>query len=173
MKTGTFLILSAALLALTNCVEGPAGPQGDRGPQGLTGPAGEDGTSIKVVDSTYISSSNKLLLPINKKWFSTGIRVVMGDELLIKSSGEIVVDGSSYGPEGETAIGGLSYMLPNHSIYALFMRVGAASPVKVGRSYYGFASDSGTIEFSINSSVILDDQNLGYTIDSLTAFTAR
>jgi hypothetical protein len=146
---------------ITNCDFGPAGPQG---------PAGKD---IQIVDSIRISSNNKLKIPANKQWISSNVNVSMGDKILMKASGEITINGEVFDPNGSSGIGGLSYPLPNRPVYSLFFKIGNSDVTKAGRSYFGFANDSGEIKFFINVLNELSDSAGYFTIDSLVTYSEK
>jgi hypothetical protein len=152
--------LSVAISVIfINCITGPAGPRG------------EDGKNVEIKDSVYICSGNKLKLSANKQWISTNININIGERLLIKSSGKINISNEEFDPNGGSAIGSLSYPLSNKNVNALFFIIGESDIIKTGKSYYGFASDSGEIKFIINTMNEIPDSNGYFTIDSLVTYS--
>lgn len=97
----------------------------------------------------------------------------MGDKILIKASGEITVNSEIFDPNGSSGLGGLSYILVNRPANALFFKIGASDIIKAGRSYFGFATDSGEIKFLVNTQSELPDASGYFTIDSLVTYSEK
>ena len=134
--------------------------QGEQGPEGLVGPKGDDGKNYMTKDSIIISNANRLKIPAVKKWIKSGIQVNFGEIIILKATTNI--------PES-SGNGGLSAFLINEQINTMYMKIGVGNSgdVKVGKSYFGFAQETGEIEFGINTLDVSADSSQFYTIDSL------
>jgi hypothetical protein len=72
-----------------------------------------------------------------------------------------------------SSVGGLGFPLPNRSVNSLFFKIGTSDITKAGRSYFGFAADSGEIKFLINTLNDLSDSAGYFTIDSLATYSEK
>ena len=153
MKFKLFFVVIPAFL-FVSCF------QGEQGPQGLVGPKGNDGKNYEVKDSLIISNANRLKIPAIKNWIKSGIRVNFGEIIILRATTNI--------PESSSN-GGLSAFLVNEQINSLYMKIGVGNSghIKIGKSYFGFAQETGEIEFGINTIDVSADSSQFYSIDSL------
>jgi hypothetical protein len=124
-------------------------------------------TSNDEANILFRDTSRTLTVTAGAIWSKIGITVSMGNVLVITSSGTVVSErNGEFGPDGGSAVGGLSYLLVNQPIYAFYARIGGGAAFKIGSSYYGLAQSGGELEFAINS---MTGETISgkYVIDSL------
>jgi len=100
----------------------------------------------------FLDSSRSIVVPPDSKWHSTGCTVNMGNTIIVKASG--LVTSEEYGafePDGGTALGGLSFLMVNQPVFALFARIGDGVPFRIGSSFLGSAQQSGELHLAVNS----------------------
>jgi hypothetical protein len=103
-------------------------------------------------DLVYLDTSRTFSVLPDKQWHSTGQSISMGNSFVVKASGKVISEEyGAFGPDGSTALGGLSFFLVNESVLALFARIGGGTPFKVGLSYMGIAQQTGELQFAINT----------------------
>jgi|WetSurMetagenome_2_1015567.scaffolds.fasta_scaffold190011_1 hypothetical protein len=108
--------------------------------------------SNAVSDIIYRDTSRAVSIIPDAHWHSAGQSISLGNILVVKASGTIASPTQgSYGPSGGSALGGLSYLLVNQPIYALFARIGDGAPFKIGSSFIGTAQGTGDLQFAVNS----------------------
>ena len=98
----------------------------------------------------------------NDEWVSSGIEVSAGDIVLIRASGEAVVQGKRTGPLGITCVNGNTVTLEADG--ALAAKIGTSTVVRVGASWILTATASGPLKFRVRSGSKYEGNTGSYSV---------